>query len=86
MTTSAQFGEQANLSCNYVTCPDVSWCLPPEILTLRSDEVHVWRASLEVTPSALKKLEQALVEEELLRAKPTTSIETASTLLSLVGC
>jgi len=56
------------LGSSYVTRPDVSWCLPPEILTLGCDEVHMWYASLEVTPSALKKLKQTLVEEELLRA------------------
>lgn len=32
------------------------------------DKGHVWRASLEATQSALKKLKQTLAEEELLRA------------------
>lgn len=44
------------MSFSYVTCPDVSWRLPPGILTLGCDEVHVWRASLEVTPLALKTI------------------------------
>lgn len=57
------------MSSNYVTCPDVSRCLPPEVLTLGHYEVHVRRASLEATPLSLEKLKQTLAEEELLRAK-----------------
>jgi len=55
------------LSSSYVTCPDVSWCLPPEILTLGCDEVHVWRAGLNVTPSQLHRLNQTLAVEKLIR-------------------
>jgi 4'-phosphopantetheinyl transferase len=44
-----------------------SWLAPPECMMLNNDEVHVWRASLEMTPSQVKTLEQMLSADELSR-------------------
>jgi 4'-phosphopantetheinyl transferase len=46
-----------------------SWCAPPETLTLAKNEVHVWRASLELPSSRVQALQQDLSEEELERAE-----------------
>ena len=43
------------------------WCSPPDSLTLGSDEVHVWRASLNCTEAKVQVLKQTLVAEELRR-------------------
>jgi 4'-phosphopantetheinyl transferase len=47
---------------------EASWFAPPESLALKSDEVHVWRASLEMTPSQVSTLKQILSPNELCRA------------------
>jgi 4'-phosphopantetheinyl transferase len=47
----------------------VSWLTPPEKLVLCNDEVHVWRASLEVRPSQVKTLKQIISDDELSRAE-----------------
>ena len=47
----------------------VSWPAPPELLMLKNDEVHIWRASLEMTPCRVKTLEQLLSTDELGRAE-----------------
>ncbi len=44
------------------------WLTPPGDLTLSSDEVHVWRASLEMVPPQVKALKQLLSADELIRA------------------
>jgi len=46
----------------------VSWLVPPELPTLNNDEVHIWRASLEMTPYQLKTMERILSADELNRA------------------
>jgi 4'-phosphopantetheinyl transferase len=45
-----------------------SWIVPPECVTLNNYEVHVWRASLEMTPSQMKTMEDILSADELSRA------------------
>jgi 4'-phosphopantetheinyl transferase len=47
----------------------VSWLPSPELLMLKNNEVHVWRASLEVRASLAKTLNQILSDDELSRAK-----------------
>jgi 4'-phosphopantetheinyl transferase len=47
---------------------DSPWLAPPERLTLSSDVVHVWRASLEQSLSAVKRFEHTLSIDERLRA------------------
>lgn len=44
------------------------WLDPPESLALHEDEVHVWRASLEMTPSCVETLKEILSAHELRRA------------------
>ena len=41
-----------------------SWCPPPEILTLDNNEVHVWRASLDLAASRIQSLKQTLSLDE----------------------
>ncbi len=48
--------------------PDSPWDPPPESLTLESDEVHVWRATLDGSPSRVTRLNQMLVPEEREKA------------------
>ena len=45
-----------------------AWLAPPESLALKSDEVHVWRASLEMPPSQVSTLKQILSADEISRA------------------
>jgi 4'-phosphopantetheinyl transferase len=44
------------------------WKPPPESLELPADEVHVWRAPLDVAPSRLPGLQGALSDDERQRA------------------
>jgi 4'-phosphopantetheinyl transferase len=44
------------------------WDPPPETLTLAADEVHVWRASLNLTRSQIENLGRTLATDELERA------------------
>ena len=46
-----------------------SWSPPPDGLTLGDNEVHVWRASLELPSSQVQRLQNNLSEEELERAE-----------------
>jgi 4'-phosphopantetheinyl transferase len=46
-----------------------SWFLPPKDLVLRSDEVHVWRASLNLERSKIQSLQQILTADERSRAE-----------------
>jgi 4'-phosphopantetheinyl transferase len=45
------------------------WSLPPKTLLLGDNEVHVWRASLELPSSRVQRLQGNLSEEELERAE-----------------
>ncbi len=47
---------------------DPAWNTPPEFVQARCDEVHVWRASLEVAPSEVRRLGLILSEDERERA------------------
>lgn len=52
-----------------VAPPTQSWSLPPEDLTLGCDEVHVWRATLDVEASRVRSLQQILTADERARAE-----------------
>ena len=56
------------LSMDFIVSPVLPWCFPPDNLTLGSDEVHVWRASLNRTEAQVEILKHTLVAEELRRA------------------
>ena len=45
------------------------WCPPPKTLTLGNDEVHVWRASLNLPASYIFPLQQTLAPDECARAE-----------------
>lgn len=49
--------------------PFRSWYPPPKVLTLGSDEVHVWRASLDLPASRVRGLLQTLAADERARAE-----------------
>lgn len=51
-----------------MTVPDGPWLLSPTNLTLSRDEVHVWRASLDMPASCVQALERTLSADELSRA------------------
>jgi 4'-phosphopantetheinyl transferase len=53
---------------SYSTLSAPSWGAPPETVTLGKNEVHVWRASLELPSSEVEALQHNLTEEELVRA------------------
>lgn len=46
-----------------------SWLVPPKELMLSSNEVHVWRANLEVQPLQAQNFEYTLSYDERLRAR-----------------
>lgn len=51
-----------------MTSRDLIWLTPPETLALSSDEVHIWRVSLDVNAVCLQRLRHTLAEDELSRA------------------
>lgn len=48
--------------------PDLNWQIPPAKLVLAQDEVHVWRASLEVPSSYLAQMRGILSSDERVKA------------------
>jgi 4'-phosphopantetheinyl transferase len=48
---------------------DRVWSLPPTDLVLLNDEVHVWRAFLDLLASRAEGLGQQLTEDEVKRAQ-----------------
>ena len=52
-----------------ITSPVPPWCLPPETLILGSDEVHVWRATLDQTASQIESFRHTLAADEQARAE-----------------
>jgi 4'-phosphopantetheinyl transferase len=46
----------------------VVWSPPPQTVCLAQDEVHLWRASLDLAPSGVENLRQTLSPDELGRA------------------
>jgi 4'-phosphopantetheinyl transferase len=64
MASQREIGEQ--LSRDELFGPP--WRSPPDSLTLASDEVHVWRASLNCTAAQVEILKHILSAEELRRA------------------
>jgi 4'-phosphopantetheinyl transferase len=51
------------------TSPVPPWRAPPETLVLGCDEVHVWRATLDQTPSQIQSFRRNLAEDEQARAQ-----------------
>jgi 4'-phosphopantetheinyl transferase len=52
-----------------ITSPVPPWRTPPETLVLGSDEVHVWRATLDQTPSQRQRFLHNLAADEQARAE-----------------
>ena len=48
---------------------DPVWGTPPAELALAKDEVHVWRAKLDLTQTTIQSLRRTLAADELARAK-----------------
>jgi 4'-phosphopantetheinyl transferase len=48
---------------------DVQWVTPFETPELLDDEVHIWRASLEMDSAALRRFERVLADDERIRAE-----------------
>jgi 4'-phosphopantetheinyl transferase len=46
---------------------DHLWSIPPPNATLPSDEVHIWRAALDLAPAHVQYLRQTLSEDEVQR-------------------
>ncbi|AFZ37756.1 phosphopantetheine-protein transferase [Stanieria cyanosphaera PCC 7437] len=44
------------------------WATPPTNLSLSTNEIHIWRANLNLLPEEIKQLEQILSEDERSRA------------------
>ena len=51
------------------TSPVPPWRVPPETLGLGCDEVHVWRATLDQTPSQIQSFRHHLAADEQTRAE-----------------
>jgi len=47
----------------------VSWSRPPQELSLQQDELHIWRAWLDVGPQERARLCSYLSEDEVSRAQ-----------------
>ena len=52
-----------------ISAPVPLWRFPPETLVLACDEVHVWRATLDQTPSQIQSFLQNLAPDEQARAE-----------------
>ena len=52
-----------------IPSPVPPWRSPPETLVLGSDEVHVWRATLDQTPSQIQRFLNNLAADEQARAE-----------------
>jgi 4'-phosphopantetheinyl transferase len=45
------------------------WNMPPSVLTLSRQDVHVWRTSLDLSPEHIRRLRQFLAADEITRAE-----------------
>jgi 4'-phosphopantetheinyl transferase len=52
-----------------ITAPVPPWLAPPGILVLGNDDVHVWRATLDKTPSQIQSYLHNLAADEHVRAE-----------------
>jgi 4'-phosphopantetheinyl transferase len=75
------------------TSPVPPWRLPPETFILGSDEVHVWRATLDQPPSQIESFRHTLAADEHARAERfyfqrdrEHFIVARGVLRSLLGC
>lgn len=48
---------------------DLMWHLPPKQLSVSRDEVHIWRAFLDLPTTQVEQLKQTLSPDELVRAE-----------------
>ena len=55
--------------------PDSPWAAPPDELTPTAEQVHVWRASLDLSASRLQALQDTLSPAERRRAASCRSQE-----------
>jgi len=60
---------QASAGLTLMTALDRLWLPPPAGLALSRDDVHVWRASLELPASRVQSLKHTLAADELSRAE-----------------
>ncbi len=61
--------ENHHMKAPHNTSPVPAWCFPPETLVLGRDEVHVWRATLDQTPSQIESFLHNLAADEQARAE-----------------
>ena len=52
-----------------ITSPAPPWQCPSDSLVLGCDEIHVWRSTLDHTPSQIQSFQHTLVADELARAE-----------------
>src|ERR1035437_9410190 len=62
-------GENHHMKAAPITSPVPLWRSPPETLVLGCHEVHVWRATLDRTPSQIQSFLHNLSEDEQARAE-----------------
>jgi len=69
-----------------MTIESYDWDCPPSYLQLNTGQVHIWRASLELSPSLLDNLEACLSEDEIDRANRFRFIKDRSHFVAARGC
>ncbi len=57
------------LELRTMTYADATWLPPPAELTLAPDDVHIWRAALDLPDGDVARLERVLAPDELRRAR-----------------
>ena len=62
-------GEDRHVKVTSTTSPVPSWGLPPETLILGSDEIHVWRVTLDQTTSQIESFRHTLAADEQAKAE-----------------
>jgi len=55
--------------CLPIMDPSCSWLVPPDALTLIQDEVHVWRASIDIPDEQIEELINTLSPDERKRSE-----------------
>lgn len=65
----AETCENQHMNAALITSPISPWRAPPETLMLGGDEVHVWRATLDRTPSQIQSFLHNLAADEQARAE-----------------
>ena len=65
----AETGENHHMKAAAITSAVSSWRCPPEVLVLGGDEIHVWRATLDQTPSQIQSFLHSFSPDELARVE-----------------